>query len=100
MTRRLTAAAECVAWYRARGVTAVSPVIACHLAAELSGVSNDFATWEQWCHDMLHVCDQTAVLCIDGWDRSRGVSAEIELARVCGKPILFLVPERVGVTCP
>ena len=92
---RVRMAARCVAWYHAQGKTCVSPVVHCHETARLTGLGTDWATWSQWCHDMLHECVQTAVLCLPGWERSKGVSEEIEIAHVCGKPIRYISPGSV-----
>lgn len=41
---------------------------------------------------MLSRCDAVLVLCTDGWDKSRGVRDEAELAEKLGKPVVLVEP--------
>lgn len=38
---------------------------------------------------ILRKCERLVVLCIDGWDRSRGVTEEIHLAQRLGIPVEY-----------
>jgi len=52
-------------------------------------------TWEFWgAQDKVHLeaCDQLRVLCLPGWEHSRGVKDEIKWARESGKTIIFHQP--------
>lgn len=49
------------------------------------------AVWLDGDLEILRRCD--AVLTVDGWQRSKGATAEVELARKWGKPVLETVDE-------
>lgn len=51
--------------------------------------------WEYWAaydERMLSNCDRVIVLDIEGWTSSKGVQAEIAIARRMGKPVDYLKP--------
>lgn len=71
--------------------TAISPVL--YGLAILPHMSSDDTTWAAWsrmCEDILKKCDSMIVLGMDGWDKSRGVTEEIELAKSFGIPIAYV----------
>jgi hypothetical protein len=39
---------------------------------------------------LLAKCDEMAVLCLEGWEASKGLKREIAFASECGIPIQFL----------
>jgi hypothetical protein len=45
-------------------------------------------------------CDAVVVLQLAGWVQSRGVLAEVRLARELGKPIWFVDPEILATGSP
>ena len=42
-------------------------------------------------------CDELWCLTLDGWDKSVGVRAEVELARTLGKPVALLCPQTLSL---
>ena len=76
----------------AAGVVVYSPISFSHPICE-TGVD---VAWEFWAeHDLafLAVCDSMLVYCLDGWDRSVGIRAEIEACARMGKPVKYHLPE-------
>ncbi len=63
-----------------------SPIAHSHGIAE-HGVPGDWAYWESLDRHLLKMCDEMGVLMLDGWYESKGVQAEIRIARELGKPI-------------
>lgn len=55
-------------------------------------ITHTFEFWEAI--DLHHVrhCDEVHVLCLKGWARSTGVTAEIEYAQSLGIPIVYHEP--------
>lgn len=53
-------------------------------------VPGDWNFWEDFDKTFVSRCDGVIVLTIDGWDRSKGVTAEIEFARENNIPIYYL----------
>lgn len=51
------------------------------------------AEWGFWGprdHEMVTRCDEVWVLCLDNWEKSRGVNFEIERAKSLGKPVQYV----------
>ena len=56
------------------------------------------ATWDAWAeHDskLVAAADELWVLKLAGWDSSKGVRAECELARSLGKPLAYITPDDI-----
>jgi len=50
-------------------------------------------TWDYWrmhCEVMIMHAYEVHVLCLDGWEQSEGVKAEMEIANVLGKKIKYI----------
>jgi hypothetical protein len=72
-----------------QGKTVFSPIAHSHAICQF-GLPLDWAFWEQ--HDLryLEACDEVVVLMLDGWEKSRGIRAEIASARKMAKPVSYL----------
>ncbi len=63
------------------GYSAFSPIAHSHpISNYLPESTNNWEFWRDYDLEMLDLCDELHVLCIDGWDKSRGVKEEIEYA--------------------
>lgn len=63
---------------------------------EKHNLPGDWAFWCEFDKSFVERCDGgLIVLMIDGWDRSTGVTAEIEFARSLGKPIYYATAEQI-----
>ena len=51
---------------------------------------------EPFDREHLERSDEAVVLVLDGWQESRGVQAEIRIARELGKPVRYLDPAELG----
>jgi hypothetical protein len=49
-----------------------------------------FNSWEHMDLEFIRRCDELWVVCLDGWENSVGVRTEVEFARRCHKPVLYL----------
>jgi hypothetical protein len=77
----------------ARGLPVYSPISHGHpisLAGELP-LGWDF--WGAQCRAILAACEKLIVLKVPGWESSKGVTAEMALARELGLPVEFLDPD-------
>lgn len=90
--QRYEAACQATATLLLAGVTAFSPVVHSHPLTR-HGLPGDWEFWQG--HDRVHLeaCKGVAVLMLDGWRESKGVQAEIAMARRMGKPVIFIAPE-------
>ena len=84
---RYDAHLEAAAQLIAAGSLVFSPIAHTHPLAMAHELPADFDFWRQFDERMIDACDKVVVLCIDGWDRSTGVQAELEYARAQGKEI-------------
>jgi nucleoside 2-deoxyribosyltransferase len=71
------------------GQIVFSPIAHSHPIAKY-GIPGDWQTWEAFDRIMIAACDKIVVLCLDGWKTSKGVAAEIEIAKQLGKPVEYI----------
>lgn len=69
-----------------------SPIAHCHPIAVNYGLPTNYEFWRWYDESMIRICEQFAILRIDGWMQSKGVKNEIEYARQLRKPIIHLEP--------
>lgn len=67
----------------------VSPLLN-HFVIEDRKVPLDWQFWTKYSFTLLHKCSELHVLCLEGWDSSEGVLAEIALAQNLGLPITYI----------
>jgi hypothetical protein len=56
------------------------------------GLPTDWSYWEAFDRGHIERCDSLVVLTLEGWQKSVGVAAEIEIARELGRPVWYLAP--------
>ena len=74
------------------GELVFSPISHSHAITE-AGAPMDWEFWQRFDLWMLARCDSLLVYCLDGWDVSVGVRAEVQAAKAAGKPVRFHLPE-------
>ncbi len=57
------------------------------------GIFGDYQTWLDFDHGMLSRCNKLLVLKLSGWEKSKGLAAEIEFAKKTGLPIEEIEPK-------
>ncbi len=67
-----------------------SPIAHTHPIAMGGTLPTDWNYWEAYDRAMIERCDAVWVLMLDGWEESKGVTAEIEYAKYLGKDIKFI----------
>lgn len=94
MDERHEAVREYTAYLHDLEVPSFSPIVHGHSLKPLMrhpGVR----TWEYWRRmdfPMVAAAHTVHVLCLEGWRRSVGVTAEIEFARAQGRAVRYVVP--------
>ncbi len=73
------------------GEQVFSPIAHTHPIAEF-GLPKGWEYREEFDRWYIERCDEVIVLMIDGWKTSRGVCAEIILAKEFNKPIRYMDP--------
>ncbi len=81
-----------------RGYTVFSPIAHSAKIEEACDERMTHSFWMQQDFDILRKCSALYILTLDGWQQSKGVSAEVEWAHTWGLPITYITPESVGVT--
>lgn len=94
--QRYLLAAEYTAFRLLKGDFIYSPIVHTHQLSLWANFPADFAFFERYDFDMLQRCDQLCVLMIDGWDKSRGVRAEIAFAQVHHIPVVYETARPLG----
>lgn len=79
-----------------RGYVVFSPISHSHTIAQMCKMPTDWEFWE--CQDRAFIrrCDEVCVVCLDGWGKSRGVTAEIKFANDIGKRVRYFSASRDG----
>lgn len=71
------------------GMVVFSPISHGHVIAEVHNLPTNWEYWEKSCRTFVSKCDRLVVVMVDGWLESRGVRAEIEIAKELGIPIQY-----------
>lgn len=74
----------------AEGLPVFSPIV---YTAGFVGSPGHFEAWQFLNDSAIRHASEVWVLCLDGWQTSRGVTHELALARSLGKPIRYFNPE-------
>lgn len=53
-------------------------------------LNGTYEFWDRYCLNILKRCDEMHVLCLEGWDKSRGVAAEIQFCKDNNIPIRYI----------
>jgi hypothetical protein len=92
MQERFSRTAMATAEFTRQGILIFSPILHSVPMVELGYGGT---TWEHWAdYDTAFIkkCKQVFVLQLDGWKQSRGVTAEIEICRANGIPVIGVNP--------
>ena len=81
------------------GIPVFSPIAYSHAIAA-HGLPLEWDFWERFDQAFLKICSEVWVLTLDGWRESRGVQAEIVLARRMGKPVMLVEPDALTDQTP
>ena len=95
--QRLRAAAAFVAvcvFYKLDVAVFCSPLYH-HPVAMVGDLQTDADPWWDINKEYINRCDELWVLCLNGWDLSKGVRDEIDYAELIGKPIKLKAPSEL-----
>lgn len=91
MESRFLAACRAASRLMRLGRLVFSPVAHTHPIAQY-GLPLGWDYWERFDRWYIERCDEVVVLTLAGWEDSKGVQAEMKIARELGKPVSFLEP--------
>lgn len=89
---RFAAVEEFTARLLAGGYCVYSPIVYNHAMAIEYGLPTDWEFWAKVDMRFLSLCDACIVLQYPGWDKSRGVQAEIRYCKRRKIPLIFVGP--------
>ena len=94
---RFDAACKATAEMLRVGLIVISPVVLSHPLTNY-GLPDDWQFWQSYDRAYLEACSALAVLTLDGWRESEGVSNEIKIANDLGIPFWKIDPEDFGLS--
>lgn len=74
-----------------------SPIAHTHPIAIAGDLPTNWEFWEKFDRDFIKFSDELWVAKMEGWEKSKGVTAEIKIALELGKQIRFLDVETLDV---
>lgn len=69
-----------------QGIVVYSPIAHNHPIAVRINLPRGWDFWEKFDTETLTACKEIWVLKLDGWDTSKGVAAEVQIAKKLGLP--------------
>lgn len=72
------------------GLVVFCPIAQGHPIAVRSELPTDWDYWKQFCHEFIAASSKVMVAMMNGWQESRGVAAEVEIAKELGIPVEYL----------
>jgi nucleoside 2-deoxyribosyltransferase len=87
--QRFEAVCRAAAFLICSGKTVYSPIAHTHPICKY-GLPGDWQFWQHHDRQYIELCDEMVVLTLDGWKQSKGIQAEIGIARGLGKPVTFI----------
>jgi hypothetical protein len=97
---RFEAACRAAGELMRRGQLVFSPIAHSHPIACCCDLPKGWDFWERYDRVMLDACGRLVVLCLDGWQQSVGVRAEIEIMRAAGKPVEYIPEPELTTATP
>lgn len=92
MQQRHDAAMAFTAEQLANRVWVYSPIVHCHEMALRHTLPFDFDFWQEYNFALLSKASHLWILALDGWDQSKGVTAEVDLAARLSIPTTLMQP--------
>lgn len=87
--RRYQEALRATVEFTKRGEVIFSPIVHSHPMAIEHNLDGDFDFWENIDYAFIDSCTKIRVLAYDNWQKSKGITKELEYARKIGKLIEF-----------
>lgn len=69
-----------------QGFIAFSPIVYLHNIARRLGLPADHGTWMKFNMDILRKAEAAYVLCLPGWEKSKGLEVELKVCKMLDIP--------------
>ena len=90
MEERFTAVCKKCSEMMFRREVVYSPIVHCHPIAVKYALPRSFDFWEKFDTEMIGLASEVTVLMLPGWEESKGIKKEIELAKKLGKKVSYV----------
>jgi hypothetical protein len=100
MNYRYYKTCEFVAIGMKAGKMIFSSIAHCHVMAIQQKLPTDFAFWQNYCLHLINRSNEVVVLGLEGWEQSKGVTAERDFCRAQGIPVTIFEPIDFGSGYP
>src|SRR5215471_2051204 len=84
------------AWAFGHGLVVFSPIVHWHRVAQYHDLPADASTWKSNSKEMIDSAYAVYVLCIDGWQESKGILNEVMMAAAAKMSIKWVHPTDDG----
>lgn len=91
MRQRFELANCMAAEFMQRGLLIYSPISHSHPIAQY-GMPLDWEYWQHYGKEILAICDELIIIMADGWEVSKGIKAEFDIAFKRGMVISYVHP--------
>jgi len=91
MRQRFELASRTAAELMKRGLLIYSPISHSHPIAQY-GLPIDWEYWQHYDKEILSICDELIIIMADGWETSKGIKAELDMAFQKGMVVSYLKP--------
>lgn len=68
-----------------------SPVVYAHNIVKKHNLPQDWDNWNNFCIEFLKKATEVHVLQQEGWENSKGIKAELEIAKMLNIPIKYII---------
>lgn len=85
-------AMQAAVWFLRHKIWVYSPIVHCHDLAKLHALPTSFDYWSSYNETMLCGADYLYILCIPGWEKSKGIRGEWQFATLNDIPIFYVLP--------
>lgn len=94
MQWRFVRACEIAGKLMAAGEVVFSPIAHTHPIAVRCELPRGWDYWQKYDREMIQRASKVLVVKMDGWDTSKGIAGEIEIAREFGVLVEYMEPAR------
>jgi hypothetical protein len=89
MHMRVKQAGEATLVMLSRGLDVLSPIVHGHFLESVVQKSLPAERWYDLSMSLVMRCSEVWVLTLPGWEESKGIRIEVDVAKKLGKPVIF-----------
>jgi len=73
-----------------KGLNVISPIVNSYPISVRFKLPKEYKFWQKLDEELIRRCDEIWVLMLSGWEKSKGIKAEIEFALKLGKKVKYV----------